>query len=65
MFYYKIEWFYQNFKSANMFFESILENTGPDPGDVYSFQMRNEIPLKLYRLFFHAQTGITFLLFRS
>ena len=34
MFYYKIEWFYQNFKSVNMFFESILDNTGPVPGDV-------------------------------
>ena len=33
-FYYKIPWFYQDFKSENLFFKSVFnsrnENTGPD-----------------------------------
>ena len=52
MFYYKIPWFYQDFKNENLFFKSVLssrsENTGPfTRGHVKSSQIRNEIPLKL------------------
>ena len=54
MFCYKIPWFYQDFKSENLWsqFKSVLisysENTGTVRRDlVKSSQMRNEIPLQL------------------
>ena len=52
MFYYEIPWFYQDFKSENLFFKSVLsscsENTGPASRDhVKSSQMRNETLLHL------------------
>ena len=52
MFYYKIPWFYQNFKSENLFFQSVLgsrsENTRPVTTDhVKSSQVKNETPLQL------------------
>ena len=63
MFYYKIQWFYQDFKSESVL-SSCSENTGPVTRDhVKCSQMCNETPLQLYRLFLHAWTGI-FLLFR-
>ena len=52
MFYCKIPWFYQDFKSKNMFLKSVLssrcENTGPLSKDhVKSSRMRNETPLQV------------------
>ena len=53
MFYHKIPWFYQDFKSENcVFFKSVLlsrhENTGLVTRDhAKSFQMRNQTPLQL------------------
>ena len=52
MFYYEILWIYQNFKSENLFFLSILisrsENTGlVTRGHVKSSQMREEASLQL------------------
>ena len=50
--YYEIPWFYQDFKSGNLFLKSVLssrrENTGPVTRDhVKSPQVRNETHLKL------------------
>ena len=52
MFYYKIAWFYQDFKSEILLLKSVLssrnENTGTVTRDhVKSSQMRNETPLQL------------------
>ena len=50
MFYYKIQWFYQDVKNENLcFFKNLSsrnENTGPVTRDLSS-QMSNEKPLKL------------------
>ena len=52
MFYYKISWFYQDFKSANLCFLNLylrIENNGPFTRDhVKSSQMRNETPLQVF-----------------
>ena len=64
MFYNEFLWSYQDFKNENLLFKSALD-TGPVTRDhVKSSQMRNETPLKLYRLFF-AGIGIIFLCFRD
>ena len=52
MFYYEIWWFYQDFKSENLFFKSVLssrsENTGPVTRDHVKYsQTRSETPLQL------------------
>ena len=63
MFYYEILWIYQNFKSENLFFLSILisrsENTGLiTRGHVKSSQMREEASLQLSRLSFMLKRGL-------
>ena len=51
MFYKRILWFFQDFKSENLFFKSILssrnENTVPVTRDVEPSKMSNETPLQL------------------
>ena len=52
MFYYKILWFYQDFKGENLFFKFVLssgsKNTGPVTRDhVKSSQIRKETSLQL------------------
>ena len=52
MFYYEIQWFYQDFRSENLFFKSVISahsrNTGPTTRDhLKSSQMRKETPLQL------------------
>ena len=53
MFYFEIPWFYQDFKSENLFLfflsvpSSCSENTGPVTRDLAkSSQMRNKTPLQ-------------------
>ena len=48
LFYYKILWFYQDFKSENPPFLVFHKNTGPvSTGDVKSSQMKNKTHLQL------------------
>ena len=52
VFYYEIQWCYQDFKSEYLFFKSVLsshsEDSGPVArGHVKSSQMMNETPLQL------------------
>ena len=52
VFYYEIQWCYQDFKSEYLFFKSVLsshsEDSGPVTRDhVKSSQMMNETPLQL------------------
>ena len=52
MFYYEIPWVYQNFKSENLFFKSVLSSHSDNigsvaTGHVKSSQMRNGITLQI------------------